>query len=115
MFLKQEEENFALFNYVNELNHELEGLSDSIAKLRVNIDEQRLLNNKRAEKQMNTLNVLKEKAEKAKHEVRYFEIFTNLKKRFFFAFRPMMLKNGCKNAKETSQIYSRASKNFSLW
>lgn len=29
-FLKQEEENFALFNYVNELNHEIELLNTNI-------------------------------------------------------------------------------------
>lgn len=33
MFVKQEEENFALFNYVNELNHEMETLSGNIEQL----------------------------------------------------------------------------------
>lgn len=36
-FVKQEEENFALFNYVNELNHEIEILGASIDSLRENI------------------------------------------------------------------------------
>ena len=33
MFLKQEEENFALFNYVNELSHEIETLTNVIDNL----------------------------------------------------------------------------------
>ncbi|KAK9711613.1 hypothetical protein QE152_g25356 [Popillia japonica] len=37
-FIKQKEENFALFNYVNELNYKLEALSDNIVKLHENID-----------------------------------------------------------------------------
>lgn len=32
-FLKQEEENFALFNYVNELNHEIELLNTNIKEM----------------------------------------------------------------------------------
>lgn len=36
-FMKQEEENFALFNYVNELNHESESLSYAIQDLKKNI------------------------------------------------------------------------------
>lgn len=38
-FIKQEEENFALFNYVNELNYELETLADNIAKIHDSIGE----------------------------------------------------------------------------
>lgn len=68
IFIKQEEENFALFNYVNELNHELEGLSESIAKLKVCIDEQRQLNDQRAEKQADTFNNLKAEVERATRE-----------------------------------------------
>lgn len=37
MFIKQEEENFALFNYVNELNHEMETLSTNIELLKTEI------------------------------------------------------------------------------
>ncbi|XP_018326618.1 coiled-coil domain-containing protein 63 [Agrilus planipennis] len=32
-YVKQEEENFALFNYVNELNHELETLTENVSEL----------------------------------------------------------------------------------
>lgn len=38
-FKKQEEENFALFNYVNELSHEVEGLNEIVHQLRENIGE----------------------------------------------------------------------------
>ncbi|XP_066149078.1 outer dynein arm-docking complex subunit 1 [Euwallacea fornicatus] len=39
-FLKQEEENFALFNYVNELSHEIESLTNGIHEIQEKIDEQ---------------------------------------------------------------------------
>lgn len=32
-YIKQEEENFALFNYVNELNHEIELITEDIEHL----------------------------------------------------------------------------------
>lgn len=38
-FKKQEEENFALFNYVNELSHEVETLNEIVHQLRENIGE----------------------------------------------------------------------------
>ncbi|KAL1502564.1 hypothetical protein ABEB36_007689 [Hypothenemus hampei] len=40
MFLKQEEENFALFNYVNELSHEIESLNNIIEEINETVDEQ---------------------------------------------------------------------------
>lgn len=39
MFVKQEEENFALFNYVNELNHEMETLTASIENVKEQIGQ----------------------------------------------------------------------------
>lgn len=36
-FSKQDEENYALFNYVNEANHELETLSNNVAELKIKI------------------------------------------------------------------------------
>lgn len=36
-FKKQEEENFALFNYVNELSHEVETLNETVHQLRENV------------------------------------------------------------------------------
>lgn len=38
-FKKQEEENFALFNYVNELSNEVETLNEIVHQLRENIGE----------------------------------------------------------------------------
>lgn len=59
-FLKQEEENFALFGYVNELNDELEGLHARVDQLRAAIDEARALNIRRGEKQASTLDNIAE-------------------------------------------------------
>lgn len=57
-FLKQEEENFALFSYVNELNDELEGLQTRVAQLRSAIDEARALNVHRGRQQAETLETI---------------------------------------------------------
>lgn len=54
-FLKQEEENFALFSYVNELNDELEGLQIRLSQLRETIDVARALNVHRGNQQGETL------------------------------------------------------------
>ncbi|XP_065201400.1 coiled-coil domain-containing protein 63 isoform X2 [Planococcus citri] len=43
IFLKQEEENFALFNYVNEINNEMELLQDEMAVLNRALEEQRMI------------------------------------------------------------------------
>ncbi|XP_075210206.1 coiled-coil domain containing protein 114 [Lycorma delicatula] len=57
-FLKQEEENFTLFNYVNELNSEVEALQEHVNELMLNIDEQRTINRERAAQQEETLTSL---------------------------------------------------------
>ncbi|XP_011147954.1 coiled-coil domain-containing protein 63 [Harpegnathos saltator] len=54
-FIKQEEENFALFNYVNELNDELEGLQSRMEQLTAAIDEARIQNVHRDQEQAETL------------------------------------------------------------
>jgi coiled-coil domain-containing protein 63/114 len=36
-FIKEEEENYALFNYVNELSHEIEQLSETVQQLQDSI------------------------------------------------------------------------------
>nr|XP_012218958.1 PREDICTED: coiled-coil domain-containing protein 63 [Linepithema humile]XP_012218959.1 PREDICTED: coiled-coil domain-containing protein 63 [Linepithema humile] len=54
-FIKQEEENFALFNYVNELNDELESLQARMEQLTAAIDKARALNVHRDEQQAQTL------------------------------------------------------------
>ncbi|XP_066996668.2 outer dynein arm-docking complex subunit 1 [Anabrus simplex] len=60
-FIKQEEENFALFNYVNELNNELETLQEQVEELKSKIDDQRRVNQQRSEQQQETLSVLNAK------------------------------------------------------
>ncbi|KAG7206874.1 hypothetical protein KM043_000774 [Ampulex compressa] len=57
-FVKQEEENFALFSYVNELNDELESLQSRVAQLTAAIDEARALNLNRGQQQAETLEKL---------------------------------------------------------
>ncbi|XP_015836480.1 outer dynein arm-docking complex subunit 1 [Tribolium castaneum] len=64
-YLKQEEENFALFNYVNELNHELETLSDSIEELEGKINEQKQICEQKAQKEKDSLESLKRALEEA--------------------------------------------------
>ncbi|CAH0385664.1 unnamed protein product [Bemisia tabaci] len=54
-FIKQEEENFALFNYVNELNNELEALQEQVNNLVQSIEEQRVINKERATQQEETI------------------------------------------------------------
>ncbi|XP_011644168.1 coiled-coil domain-containing protein 63 isoform X2 [Pogonomyrmex barbatus] len=54
-FIKQEEENFALFNYVNELNDELESLQARMEQLTAAIDEAHALNVHRDQQQAETL------------------------------------------------------------
>lgn len=54
-FIKQEEENFALFSYVNELNDELESLQSRMEQLTAAIDEARALNVHRDQQQAETL------------------------------------------------------------
>lgn len=36
-FIKEEEENYALFNYVNELSHEIEQLNETVQQLQDSI------------------------------------------------------------------------------
>ncbi|GLH03859.1 hypothetical protein R5R35_009908 [Gryllus longicercus] len=67
-FVKQEEENFALFNYVNELNNELQVLQDQVEDLRTRIDEQRVLNQEREQQQQQRLETMQEELEKLRHE-----------------------------------------------
>uniref|UniRef100_A0A8D8VKM2 Outer dynein arm protein 1 n=1 Tax=Cacopsylla melanoneura TaxID=428564 RepID=A0A8D8VKM2_9HEMI len=58
--MKQEEENFALFNYVNELNNECELLKDQVKELSINMNEQREINRLKAMEQQDTLVSLNE-------------------------------------------------------
>lgn len=55
LFIKQEEENFALFNYVNELNDELESLQSRMTQLTTAIEEARTQSTHRGQQQIETL------------------------------------------------------------
>ncbi|XP_051162078.1 coiled-coil domain-containing protein 63 [Leptopilina boulardi] len=62
-FIKQEEENFALFNYVNELNDERETLQNRVEQLRAGIEEAKAQNTEEGQKQAETLEKLKQELE----------------------------------------------------
>ncbi|KAF7275831.1 hypothetical protein GWI33_011227, partial [Rhynchophorus ferrugineus] len=64
-FLKQEEENFALFNYVNELGHELETLNNAVDDIHVKIDEQIEISKEKAKQRQITIITLQEDLENA--------------------------------------------------
>ncbi|XP_031330511.1 coiled-coil domain-containing protein 63 [Photinus pyralis] len=64
-YFKQEEENFALFNYVNELNHEIEVILEETEKLRTNIEDQKEINDLKADQQQKTVQTLTEDLEAA--------------------------------------------------
>ncbi|XP_031834856.2 coiled-coil domain-containing protein 63 isoform X2 [Nomia melanderi] len=62
-FIKQEEENFALFSYVNELNDELESLQARMVQLTAAIQEANMLNENQSKEQTETLEKLKKELE----------------------------------------------------
>lgn len=62
-FVKQEEENFALFNYVNELNDEMECLQTRMTELTLAIEEARTLHEYRERQQVETLKNITEQLE----------------------------------------------------
>lgn len=62
-YTKQEEENFALFNYVSELSAELEDLEGAIRRLNEDIQEQCDLNEIRAKQQEKGVGCLREELE----------------------------------------------------
>uniref|UniRef100_A0A182VVT0 ODAD1 central coiled coil region domain-containing protein n=1 Tax=Anopheles minimus TaxID=112268 RepID=A0A182VVT0_9DIPT len=58
-FIKKEEENFALFNYVNELSHEVETLTESVQMLQDNITEQIAINESKEHSQDDNIDALR--------------------------------------------------------
>ncbi|XP_037050010.1 coiled-coil domain-containing protein 63 isoform X2 [Bradysia coprophila] len=71
-FSKQEEENFALFNYVNELSYEVETLNESVQLIQDDIDKQKGEMESKEKSQLETIETLeqecvlsKEKADEA--------------------------------------------------
>ncbi|CAG9820690.1 unnamed protein product [Phaedon cochleariae] len=65
-FLNQEEENFAMFKYINHLNKEMEQLSDNLGTLHQKIDEQKTLHEMRRVQQEAKLNDLLDQFNEAK-------------------------------------------------
>lgn len=68
VFRRDEEENFARFKYINQLNNEMEGLTDDLYHLHLAIDEQKQLNMKRALQQEEKLKNLNTELENATKE-----------------------------------------------
>lgn len=64
-FRKDEEENFALFKYINELNRQMENLTDDLNRLHGAIDDQKQLNTRRAIQQEEKLKGLNDELEEA--------------------------------------------------
>ncbi|XP_022909909.2 coiled-coil domain-containing protein 63-like [Onthophagus taurus] len=62
-FIKQEEENFALFSYISALNKQMEFLSDELQDLHFKIDQQKEIQDGRCEKQKSTLEILRKEVD----------------------------------------------------
>ncbi|KAG6457864.1 coiled-coil domain-containing protein 63 [Manduca sexta] len=58
-FTRREEENYALFNYINEVNTELKNLSDNVKMLKTNIDEEAAKHQAKMYKQQDSIESLR--------------------------------------------------------
>ncbi|KAM3959522.1 coiled-coil domain-containing protein 63 [Aphomia sociella] len=58
-FTRREEENYALFNYINEVNTELKNLDDNVKMLKVNIDDERAKHEAKMYKQQDSIESLR--------------------------------------------------------
>ncbi|CAB3219928.1 unnamed protein product [Arctia plantaginis] len=58
-FTRREEENYALFNYINEVNTELKNLSDSVKMLKDSIEEENIKHQAKLYKQQDSIESLK--------------------------------------------------------
>lgn len=67
-FIKQEEENFALFNYVNELNHEIEDLQIKVKTFEEKIEEQQKLSDEKVKSRNATLDNMQKELDEKKTE-----------------------------------------------
>lgn len=65
LFSKQEEENFALFNYVNELNSELEALEDKVDDARHNLEVHQRQQQRQEQQRQENLSELQSRLEVA--------------------------------------------------
>ncbi|XP_052752015.1 outer dynein arm-docking complex subunit 1-like [Galleria mellonella] len=58
-YTRREEENYALFNYINEVNSELKNLSDNVKMLKVDIDDERAKHEAKMCKQQDSIESLR--------------------------------------------------------
>ncbi|XP_044764544.1 coiled-coil domain-containing protein 63 [Coccinella septempunctata] len=65
-YLKQDEENFALFNYVNELHHELECLNKELDELKLELEEQKTSSENDAKHKRSNIDMIDDSLEKIK-------------------------------------------------
>ena len=68
MFFRIEDANFALFNYVTEMNNQVETLQDSIAKLKQDIKEARERGEEKERQQREKLEHMEKNLEESEHE-----------------------------------------------
>ncbi|KAJ0172901.1 hypothetical protein K1T71_011077 [Dendrolimus kikuchii] len=66
-FTRREEENYALFNYINEVNTELKNLSDNVRMLKTNIDEETAKHQAKLFKQQDSIESLRTTLEERKN------------------------------------------------
>ncbi|XP_050442495.1 coiled-coil domain-containing protein 63-like [Adelges cooleyi] len=69
LFARQEEENFALFTYINELNSEVDDLHKDTSALENRVEDQRMVNEARASKQEENMNTLRMELQELKDNV----------------------------------------------
>ncbi|CAG4968111.1 unnamed protein product [Parnassius apollo] len=67
-FIRREEENYALFNYVNELHAELKSLADNVAILRAAIDDEHAKHQAKLYKQQDNIETLRSTLEQRRKE-----------------------------------------------
>ena len=67
-FIRIEDANFALFNYVTEMNNQVETLQDSIAKLKQDIKEARERGEEKERQQREKLEQMEKKLEESEHD-----------------------------------------------
>ncbi|XP_068623840.1 coiled-coil domain-containing protein 63-like [Battus philenor] len=67
-FTRREEENYALFNYVNELHAELKSLADSVTSLRTAIDDERAKHQAKLYKQQDSIESLRSAFEQRREQ-----------------------------------------------
>ncbi|XP_013188299.2 outer dynein arm-docking complex subunit 1 [Amyelois transitella] len=69
-FNRREEENYALFNYINEVNTELKNLNDNVKALKINIDEEHAKYEAKLLQQQDSIESLKSTLEEKREATR---------------------------------------------